>query len=114
MVARTDWQVISGGGVFDPLNLANLTGFAALARGETLATAAMIERQLLAPVETALGGGLAHSAFRLDEQPAASQTARTHRYDVCRTKGVQPIRWTSSGITRSSSSVRWVSRLKIS
>ena len=33
VIARTDWEVISDGSVFDTLNLANLTGFARLARG---------------------------------------------------------------------------------
>ena len=39
VVARTDWEVIADGSVFDTLNLANLSGFGRLAQDPTVATA---------------------------------------------------------------------------
>jgi hypothetical protein len=71
VMARTDWEVISDGSVFDTLNLANLTGFARLARGDASSAADLLARQLGEPLATALGGGLDEAHFDLAACPEA-------------------------------------------
>lgn len=73
VIARTDWEVISDGSVFDTLNLANLTGFARLAWDPDAAVSALIEDSLSGPIGTALGGGLDEARFSL----AGHEPART-------------------------------------
>jgi hypothetical protein len=65
VVARTDWEVISDGSVFDTLNFSNLSGFAALAQDPSVATAALVAAQLERPVATTLGGGVDEARFDL-------------------------------------------------
>jgi len=65
VVARTDWEVISDGSVFDTLNFSNLSGFAGLAQDRTRTTAALVASQLARPVATTLGGGLDEARFDL-------------------------------------------------
>ncbi len=72
VVARTDWEVISDGSVFDTLNLANLTGFARLAGGADTSAAGLIEAQLQNPVATALGGGLDEARFAVEPSVTAA------------------------------------------
>ncbi len=68
MIARTDWEVISDGSVFDTLNFANLTGFAGLAQNPAVETADLIMAQLGAPIWTALSGGLDEDRFSIADQ----------------------------------------------
>jgi hypothetical protein len=71
VVARTDWEVISDGSVFDTLNFSNLSGFAGLARDPSVATRELVAAQLAQPVATTLGGGLDDARFDLTSYPQA-------------------------------------------
>jgi hypothetical protein len=71
VVARTDWEVISDGSVFDTLNMANLSGFARLARDASVPTAELVAAQLDQKVATTLGGGLDEARFDLGAYPRA-------------------------------------------
>ena len=72
VVARTDWEVISDGSVFDTLNLANLSGFARLAQDPAVPTAELVAAQLAQPVATTLGGGLDEARFDLTPRARAA------------------------------------------
>jgi hypothetical protein len=71
VIARTDWEVISDGSVFDTLNFANLTGFARLCRDPDAPVSEMIAAQLQQPLSTMLGGGLDEARFSLRHHPRA-------------------------------------------
>ena len=71
VVARTDWEVISDGSVFDTLNFSNLSGFSRLAQDPSVETAALVAAQLERPVATTLGGGLDEARFDLAGHPRA-------------------------------------------
>ncbi len=71
VIARTDWEVISDGSVFDTLNLANLTGFGRLCTEADASVQALVEEALAGPVATALGGGDDLARFGLAAFPEA-------------------------------------------
>jgi len=85
VIARTDWEVISDGSVFDTLNMANLTGFARLCWDSDATTADLIKSGLIGPVATAMGGGLDEERFDLSghaEAASALQTALQRSWEV--------------------------------
>jgi hypothetical protein len=85
VIARTDWEVISDGSVFDTLNLANLTGFGALCWNPETTPAQAIAAALHGPVATAFGAGLDERRFDLaghDRARRALQHALERSWEV--------------------------------
>lgn len=84
VVARTDWEVISDGGVLDSLNIVNLLGFAKLSNDLSALPREIIDEGVAGPLKTTMNGSGAEFVLESAAARRALSDILAQSWDVMR------------------------------